>query len=150
MTLHHEAIQLLREVLHEFDAFPAARLILRSNTQGVDYFQRGKSIVARADDLRAIEERHKARRRQFEPLAKLPSEHAVLEALINAGSALAQVGDGDSIAGVEAAAKIVEEWFDEHPDGKLRAPPVPGAGGPFAGELFPREHVDPADVGRRA
>ncbi len=157
MTLHADAIDFLRELLRELDSMPATRMLL--GPKGTPYYERGKAIVRRAEDLAYMA----AGRRLRDSLAELakryrgkaPLEHAVLEALINARTACAQVGDGDSLAALETAGLIVERWFEEHPGEPFPPPPPkgPAAGGPFAGDahLFDlHTHTDPGDVGRRA
>ena len=160
MTLHADAIDFLRELLKELDSMPATRMLL--GPKGTTYYERGKAIVRRAEDLAYMA----AGRRLRDSLAELakryrgkaPLEHAVLEALINAKTACAQVGDGDSIPGIDAAALIVEDWLARNGDlqaieEKRQQLGKPAAGGPFAGDpsLFNlSQYQDPGDVGRRA
>lgn len=140
MTLHTEACALLRELVRELEGMATARLLFGPKIR--EYELRARGILARAEDLAAIERRTRAR----EPRARRDanaSEHAILEALINARSACAQVGDGDSLPALDTASELVEAWFKEHEgqEPPRPRPPGPAAGGPFA---------DPSDVGRRA
>lgn len=150
MTLHTEACDLLRELVRELEGMATAKLLFGPKIRS--YELRARGILARAEDLRAIEARTRARMKGSR-LSAHPSEHAILEALINARTACAQVGDGDSLAALDTAGELVEAWFKEHAgeEPPRPLPPGPAAGGPFAGQLFDtRSGAHPSDVGGRA